>query len=210
MKNVFWIYNPLTLINVNKITDIWPKNEMKYEEKLNAITRLVIMLTVLGYLITRSVNIAISGFITIILIVFYYKNKEGLTGFNNNNDNNLDVMEEVSNIEPQQQEQTIPNVNNPLMNVMLNEIGDNPHRGTAQDSFDENVYNEINNKTKEQIINNNGLDNRLFNDSSDAMEFEQSMRSFYTTANTQIPNAQDEFSQWCYGNMTSRKDGEYI
>ena len=210
MKNIFWIYKPLTLINVNKITDIWPKNEMNYEEKLNAITRLIIMLTILGYLITRSVNIAISGFITIILIVFYYKNKEGLIGFNNNN---LDVMEDVSNIEQpqqQQQQQSTPNVNNPLMNVMLNEIGDNPQRGSAMNSFDENVYNEINNKTKEQIINNNGLDNRLFNDSSDAMEFEQSMRSFYTTANTKIPNAQDEFSQWCYGNMTSRKDGEYI
>jgi hypothetical protein len=206
MKNIFWIYNPLTLIDKNKITNIWPKDKMKYEEKLNAITRLIIMLTILGYLITRSINIAISGFITIILIIFYYKNREGLDGTNNNK---LNIIEEkVTNIESEQG--TRPNINNPLMNVMLNEIGDNPQRGAAKDSFDGNIYDEINNVTKKQIINNSGLDNRLFNDSSDAMEFEHSMRNFYTTANTEIPNAQDKFSQWCYGSMTSRKDGEYI
>ena len=39
------------------------------------------------------------------------------------------------------------------------------------------------------------------------MQFDYSMRNFYTTPNNEIPNAQTKFAEWCYGDMPSRKDG---
>ena len=39
------------------------------------------------------------------------------------------------------------------------------------------------------------------------MDFEHSMRNFYTNPNTEIPNSQNDFINWCYGNMPSRKEG---
>jgi len=48
----------------------------------------------------------------------------------------------------------------------------------------------------------------LFDDRGDKFEFEQSMRQFYTTANTRVPNNQFEFARFCYGNMASCKDGD--
>ena len=34
------------------------------------------------------------------------------------------------------------------------------------------------------------------------------MRNFYTMPNTQIPNNQKKFAEFCYGNMPSCKDVE--
>ena len=39
-------------------------------------------------------------------------------------------------------------------------------------------------------------------------EFEQSMRQFYTTANTKVCNDQTAFAKYCYGDMPSCKEGD--
>ena len=49
---------------------------------------------------------------------------------------------------------------------------------------------------------------KLFNDLGDKFQFEQSMRQFYSTANTRVPNNQKDFAQFCYGNMASCKEGD--
>ena len=36
------------------------------------------------------------------------------------------------------------------------------------------------------------------------------MRNFYAMPNTQIPNNQKDFAEFCYGNMPSCKDGDYF
>ena len=52
------------------------------------------------------------------------------------------------------------------------------------------------------------IDERLFKETGDKFMFEQSMRQFYTTANTMVPNSQKDFAQFCYGNMASCRDGD--
>ena len=59
MNTEFWLYNPLVLFNKNSLTELWPNNNMNLNEKLNSITRLVIVLSILGYLITNNVNMII-------------------------------------------------------------------------------------------------------------------------------------------------------
>ena len=98
---------------------------------------------------------------------------------------------------------TKPKKNNPLMNVLLPEIKYNPKRKMAAPSFNRAVEKEIN-----KMAGNVGPDPRLFLDLGDSVSFEQSMRNFYSTANTKVPNDQTAFAKYCYGDMPSCKEGD--
>ena len=54
------------------------------------------------------------------------------------------------------------------------------------------------------------IKNRLFQDLGDNFVFNQSMRNFYSTPSTTIPNDQKGFAEFCYGNMSSCKEGDTI
>ena len=69
MASPFWLDNPNILFNKKKIMHVWPQSKYSFTEKLNAITRLVFILTLLGYLFTRNVKILVTGVITIIIII---------------------------------------------------------------------------------------------------------------------------------------------
>ena len=47
MTAPFWINDPNILLKKDKITEVWPVSRMSFNEKLNAITRLVIIFTFL-------------------------------------------------------------------------------------------------------------------------------------------------------------------
>ena len=105
-------------------------------------------------------------------------------------------------------------IKNPLSNVLLPEIKYNPERKSAPPSFNTEVYGDINDVTKKSIQKMNpGIkttDTQLFGDLGENFEFDQSMRSFYSTPNTQIPNDQDAYAQYLYGDMPSCRDGNAI
>ena len=44
MNTKFWIENPSILINLNNITELWPTSDMNKNQKLNALSRLIIIL----------------------------------------------------------------------------------------------------------------------------------------------------------------------
>jgi hypothetical protein len=70
-----WVNNPTVLLDKNIIFEIWPTQQMCYERKINAMSRLIILLTILGFILTRSMKIVVIGFITLIVIyLFYYQN----------------------------------------------------------------------------------------------------------------------------------------
>lgn len=214
MKDLFWIYNPMILFNKEHIKDIWPMSHMSYVEKINAITRLVIILTILGYLITDSIYTVLSGLSALGLIVMYFKKHEGFQDMDDLLNTNIwnkseSAPEELNNsVENTNEQLTQPTTSNPMMNVMLTDITDNPTRSQADLSFKEEIHNNLNNEVKKQILENNSdLDDRLFRDAGDEMDFEHSMRNFHTNPNTEIPNSQNDFINWCYGNMPSRKEG---
>ena len=69
MKQSFWIYNPLILIDKRYIKDIFPLDSMKESEKLNALTRLTIMLSIISYIITNSIYTIVSCVISIVAII---------------------------------------------------------------------------------------------------------------------------------------------
>jgi len=204
----FWLNNPTILFDKNVISELWPMENMTRTQKINAITRLVIILTVIGFLFLRDIKILITGIIAIIILLFTYY-------ILNKNDNTNKLKETFSNEEIYEKVKhnfSNPTSTNPIMNILLPEIQDNPNRLAAAPSYNNVVKNNINEKTKNFIVSNfdnsENIKKNLFNDEGDNFEFERSMRQFYSTANTRVPNNQKEFARFCYGNMASCKDGD--
>lgn len=101
-----------------------------------------------------------------------------------------------------QTEYTTPEKTNPMMNVLLTDIHNEPTRKAAAPSFTPVIETEINDSVKEN------LDPRLFKDLGDNIVFDQSMRNFHTMPNTTVMNDQKAFAEFCYGNMPSCKEGD--
>jgi hypothetical protein len=104
---------------------------------------------------------------------------------------------------------TEPTIRNPAMNVLLPEINENPNRGEAAPAFIPIVEADINEKTKQFVtknFNDPTIDERLFNDLGDNFTFDRSMHTWYATPNTTIPNDQQSFAEYCYGDMIACRD----
>lgn len=206
---LFWIDDPTILFSKKYITELWPLDEMSREQKLNAITRLVLLLTLAGFVVSNNYKILVTGLVSIFFLIITYKI------LNNNNNVNQKMRETFSNeniYDKVKHNFTNPTIINPVMNILLPEIQDNPNRLPAAPSYNKAVEKAINSETQDFIVTNFNNDEtirkKLFDNREDKFDFECSMRQFYSTANTRVPNNQNEFARFCYGNMASCKDGD--
>ena len=221
----FWINDPTVLLKREEMMDIWPAPLMSIEQKLNAISRIVILLTLLGFLITKNINILFTGAITLAIFVMMYKlqyqeeydAKNGVKKNENDNDNDKKKEGFVNSkmytaLKPNL---TTPNITNPMMNVLLPEIAYDPERNQAAPAYNPKVEKEINHSTQvatvldfepRTLTEAEKLRKKLFADLGDKYEFDDSMRSFYTNPSTTIPNDQKAFAEFCYGSMISCKE----
>lgn len=197
--SMFWLENPNILLNKNYITEFWPMHNFDLARKLNAITRLIVVMTILGYFFTKSPFIPVSAVISIVVLVMIYKSKsKHIEGYTNNDKLIPQEIKEVL-----KKEFTVPTKKNPLMNVLIDEYSENPNRNPAAPAYVEKINEEINENAKSQ-------DARLFKNLGDNLAFQHSMRNFYSMPNTQIPNNQKDFANFCYGNMPSCKEGDEL
>ena len=101
-----------------------------------------------------------------------------------------------------------------VMNVLLTDIKDHPHRPAAEPAFNPQVEHDINQSAQEFVVQDLGgnpnLEDRLFRDLGDNYEFSNSMRNYFATPNTKIPNDQNAFAEYCYGAMISCKEGNMM
>jgi hypothetical protein len=195
MTASFWINEPSVLLKNEYIGQLWPSQDLSRAEKYNAITRMILILTFLGYILKKNKQIIYVGVIIILSMVLLYKaqNKENFKGFFSDNSVYDFIKDEYQQ----------PSIQNPMSNVLP---GENSLRKPAPPSYLPEVEENINEKTKEIISNN--LDepkDKLFKDLGENLNFEHSMRSWYSTANTQIPNNQDEFAKFCYNDLATHK-----
>ena len=184
----FWFNQPNVLLKKENITNIIPRHDQTLEEKLNAITRLILLIAILGHTyVGGSLKVLYILCIALTIIVLIYKtsNRKSAEAFSTcSKIENL--KESISN--------TRPTPDNPMMNVMLPEIVDNPQRPEASRAYCPKVDAKINSAVREN------LDKKIFRDLGDEIEFDTSMRQFYTTPNTMIPNDQKGFAEFCFGN----------
>lgn len=228
----FWSNDPTILFKKNSIFELWPSSNMSYEQKLNSITRIIILISVLGYMLTKSFRILIVGLITLIAIVFLYKTKKQQIsskimkeGFTADTLSGLQTSnaEPIIKLTPEtldsaiKSEFQVGNKKNPFSNVLLTDIMDNPDRKPAPPSFNVDVDEGITKNIKKTVqLLNPGINNtskQLYGDLWENFELDQSNRVFFSTANTKVTNDQTAFANFLYGNMPSGKssgpDGDF-
>jgi len=209
----FWINEPTVLFNKNEITQLWFSPSMTFEQKLNAISRLVILLTLVGFAITGEVRFIIIGIITLAVIASIYmvKNKSSVVakeGFS------TDKLTDTITLETMLKTEFVKtSKQNPLSNILLTDIGDMPNRKSAPPAFNETVSKDIDAATKQAVqMMNPGIDNtskQLYGDDIiENINFDNSMRAFYSTPNSRVANDQSAFAEYLYGNMPSCKNGD--
>jgi hypothetical protein len=166
-----WIHDYTILFQKDKL-QLWPTDDMTGDDKLNAISRFVILLSLLGFVLTQSVRFFWIGIVTLFIIVMYHNatfaNTEAFT-------------QKVTSC-------TVPTEKNPLMNVLLPEINGNPNRGKAL-AYTPKTEKKIMEKVKK------GLDPRIYRGTNNELDLEYSMRQFYTNPSTTVPNNQEEFAK---------------
>uniref|UniRef100_A0A6C0AR89 Minor capsid protein P9 transmembrane helices domain-containing protein n=1 Tax=viral metagenome TaxID=1070528 RepID=A0A6C0AR89_9ZZZZ len=219
----FWTNEPTILFNKEYIFELWPTTDMCYEQKLNAITRLVILITILGYILTMSKRILLVGVVTLVVIFVLFKmRKEKVTkemvneGFKVLTRENTE-QGEPSFVNPVTLESVLKSEfkegtkKNPFSNVLLTQIEDDPERKSAPPSFNVDVDEDITKNVKRSVqMMNPGIKNtnkQLFGDLWQQFELDQSNRVFYSTPNTRVqPGDQPSFGQYLYGSMYSAKE----
>ena len=227
MTTPFWSNDPTILFNKDSIFQLWPTAGLTFEGKLNAISRIVIVLSILGFLFTKKQNFIIIGLITLAIIFSLYKlRKEKIVktltqqeGFQVNNPTPMgSIASSLNTTNPVTLETLLRSdfhpttKKNPFGNVLLTDIGDTPDRKAAAPSFNPDVYDDIMSATKKQTqMLNPGIKNtnkQLYNDLKDNYDLDKSMMRFYATANTRVTNDANSFGNWLYGNMPSSKESD--
>jgi hypothetical protein len=217
-----WSNDPTVLFNKDYIFELWPTTNMYYEQKLNAITRLIIIITILGFILSRSVRILIVGIVTLALIFILYKMRKPKTskelldlkeGFEIQGNQVTGIFDKsrktITN--PVTLETVISsefkegNKKNPFSNVLLTDIMDEPDRKAAPPSFNPEVEEKITKNVKKGVqFMNPGINNtnkQLFGDLWEKFELDQSNRIFYSTANTRVTNDQGAYAKYLYDDL---------
>ena len=229
MTTPFWSNDPTILFNKDSILQLWPTADLTFEAKLNAISRIVIVLSILGFLFTKKQNFIIIGLITLAIVFSLYKlrkdkivqelTQKDVEGFQVQGSKDFStgsIASSLNTTNPITLETLLRSdfhpttKKNPFGNVLLTDIGDTPDRKAAAPSFNPDVYDDIMSATKKttQMLNP-GIKNtnkQLYGDLKDNYDLDKSMMRFYATANTKICNDQGAFSQYLYSNMYSGKE----
>ena len=226
----FWSNDPAILFNKEYIFELWPTTEMCYEQKLNAISRLIILITILGYILTRSQRVLAIGLLTlaVIFVLFkmrkqkvtksmlnegfqatrpFYQGNEVTGMFDKKPDSYVNPVTLDSVLKSEFMEGT---KKNPFSNVLLTQIGDDPDRKSAPPSFNVDCDEDITKNVKRSVqMMNPGIKNtnkQLFGDLWQEMQLDNCLRVFNTTPNSRIENDQSAYGQWLFGNMPSAKE----
>ena len=224
MTTQFWTNEPSILFNKEYMLDLWPSPNMNYEQKLNAITRLIILVSILGYILTMSTKIIFVGIVTLVIIFVLFKLKkqkltkemlnEGFTVQGNQVtglfDKTLSTTNPVTLESVLKSEFKDGTKRNPFSNVLLTEIMDEPDRKAAPPSFNPDIDEKITKDVKRSVqLMNPEIKNtskQLFGDLYEEFNLDQSNRVFFSTANTRVNSDQGAFGKFLYGDMPSAKE----
>ena len=205
----FWGEDPNILL---QSFEFFPVDSMTYNQNLNAISRLIFLITLIGFIFTRNFKLIIIGTITLAAIYILFQIQQ--------NNKNLKKKETFKNATTELLKKKnilfenvfeTPASSNPFSNVLIPDYEYNPDKKPAPPSFEMNTNNQILETAKQTVLELNpdqpDIADKLFRDLGEQYTFEQSLRPFYSTASTTIPNDQKAFAEFCYGSMISCKEG---
>lgn len=211
----FWTENPNIIFNNDQMFEFFPTDDMSFSQKLNAVSRTIIIMTLISYLYTQSVRILIIGGISLFFVyALYLHNTSKKDAVNTKKKQQEGFNDPASTVYSTTEMMNVfkaPEAGNPFGNVLVSDYLYNPKRKPAPPAYNANVAKDIVEKAKECVRRNNpdqpDITEKLFQDLGDEYVFEQSLRQFTSTPSTTIPNDQEAFMDFCYGGMTSCKEG---
>lgn len=178
-----WVEKPSILITENKLKEFIPKGDMSYPEKLNALTRLILYVSIIIFLITREPLVLLVPICC--MMVIYFLVKWGIK---------MDKLKEHFYPEKDFNNNCeTPTVHNPFMNILPT---DNRNRDPACND---------NKELRHEI--NNAFEHNLYKNIGDVFGKENSQRQFYTMPSTTIPNKREELAEWLYKTPPTCKEG---
>jgi hypothetical protein len=124
-----WFKNPGVLIQLDKLTKFFPHKDMSKEEKLNAIVRFGLYLSILLYIYNNNYNNLYIIIIVLGITYFIYTNK------------NLNILGGS-----QQKEYTYSTVDNPLKNRLVHELSTNKPPAISNECDKKQVSENLNSK----------------------------------------------------------------
>lgn len=202
MDNNIWFFNINVLFNKEDILKIVPSYDMTNSEKINAITRFALYLSILLYLVSGNYLYfyIILGIIVITYLVYIFNGKEFFKEeINEEEDIESDSEENVNNVTNTNEvlkDCKKPSYENPLMNPL---IGDNPFKNKKACSVENNTIVENIDKR---------FCNKLYQSTSNIFANRTEQRPFYTMPNSRIPNDQGSFANWLYKTPVSCAVGD--
>lgn len=197
-----WYEDLNVLVDKSKLSKYIPLNSYTKNEKLNAIMRFSLYLSVLLIILTAQVNyifiLIVVGILTY-TVDFSYEEKENkkMEKFEDYKKMKKDKHIKKRNIKPKNyvRKCVLPTEHNPFMNFM---VSDKRDRKRACKTY--------NNEEIEGLMDDK-FSVGLFKDIDSVYSNENSQREFYTMPNTEAANRQGEFADWCYKVPKTCKEG---
>jgi hypothetical protein len=218
----FWAEDPNVIFSPPYLFELFPSSNMSYSQKLNAISRLVLILSVIGFLYSRNIRLLLISAITLGAIYLLYKNEKTQENKNEKNKatlENFDSSPALLTLSSNNVDISKLNIrdtfdstdsSNPFSNVLNSDFDLNPHKKPAPPAYNSIVNDNILSQAKQLVVDANpdqpDIADKLFKDLGDQYMFEQSLRPFNSNPSTTIPNDQQAFSEFCYGSMISCKE----
>ena len=194
----FWTDDFNVLFEKDNLSAFFPTMHMTLIEKLNAITRMGVYLSLALYIFTSNYLYLYIMIIVCACTYFIYKyqfdninlylDSMKDNSYNLVQKNLIETKETFNNSEK-------PTVNNPFMNINL--ITEDPTQKKAPPSWN-------NEELQEQIEDK--FNYNLYRDVGDLYGKNNSQRQYYTTPSTTIPNNQTAFAKWCYNTGPTCKE----
>jgi hypothetical protein len=188
---------------------------MTFEQKLNAITRGVILLSLVAMIFSRDIRFLIVLMFTVLAIYLYHEREMERTKkvtTEEHFENPADLVLKMAS--PELSSDNVfedPDSSNPFGNALVTDYEYNPNKKPAPPAFNEGVNEKIMKQAKTLVQELNpdqpNIADKLFKDLGEQYVFEQSLRQFTSNPSTTLVNDQTGFADFCYGSMTSCKEG---
>ena len=192
VKDTIWYKDLSIILAKNRLTEFYPSLKMNIEEKLNAIVRLCLYLSIILLLYSKKYYYLFVFLISLLITYLIHKTVSQEKNFKNNKEN-------FKNKSSYQHNYVEPTINNPFMNVELNDYYGNQNRESI-------IKTKLNNNELKKKIEDT-FNYNLYRDFDDIFSKNNSQRQFYTTPITTIPNDQTTFSKWLYKSPPTCKEG---
>ena len=204
MNNIFWTDDISILFIKSKLNEFIPTDIMTLEEKLNALMRFSIYLSLILIIYNKNyLNlyiIIITGLLTIFLYKYYNKVVKEETVSNVLDKFNMEENNIVFNKNTKKNDNTNKCIKPTYLNPFMNRLMFDKEPDLENCSLDDP---EISEKIETNFNNN------LYKDIGDIFNKNNSQRQYYTNSITSNPNDQNKFANWLYNTSETCKENNF-